>query len=116
MGLTGVSIGQLRERVTIQRQTAVRDGLGHSARTWSDVFVNLWARVTPIRAREIFAAGQHQPEGTVSVVVRFRDGITSDMRVMWRGQPHAIVGNPIDIQARREYLELLCESGVRDGR
>jgi len=47
--------------------------------------------------------------------MRWRDGVTGAMRVLWRGVPHALVAEPVDVDAGRHTLELLCSAGIRDG-
>ena len=48
--------------------------------------------------------------------IRYRADVTGAMRVVWRGEPHDIVGPPINVEGRREYLELMTVQGTRDGR
>jgi SPP1 family predicted phage head-tail adaptor len=106
--------GQLNEKVTVQQPSASVDGLGQRVESWSDL-AEVWARPEPIRGREYFAAGQMQSEAGVRFTVRYRSDITRVMRVVWRGTPHAIVADPIDVDGRRVWLELMCSSGIRDG-
>ena len=49
------------------------------------------------------------------VRIRYRAGVTAAMRVLWRGVPHAIVADPVDVNGGRHTLELLCSAGIRDG-
>lgn len=110
-----INAGDLDQRVTLQAPPAGRDGFGHRAGAWSDV-ATVWAAVWPIKGREWLAAGTMQSEATLRVRIRWRPAVTSDMRIVWRGQPYAIVGDPIDIGGARVVLELMCASGGRDAR
>ena len=47
--------------------------------------------------------------------IRYHVGITETMRVMWRGVPHAI-NAVIDVDGAQCTLELMCTTGLRDGR
>lgn len=50
---------------------------------WEDVFEKpLWANREPIRGREFFAAAAAQSEKIVRYKIRYREGITSDMRLV----------------------------------
>ena len=75
----------------------------------------VWGSAQPLRGREFFAAGAINSEATVRFRIRYRSGITGAMRVLWRGVPHALVAEPMDVDGGRHTLELLCAAGVRDG-
>lgn len=108
--------GLLDQRVTFQSRGTADNDLGERTDVWTDVFA-CWASVQPMRAREQFAAGQPQATFDTRITLRYRANIDSAaMRVMWRGTPLEIVGMPIDVDGGRHTLELMCITGVRDGR
>lgn len=111
--MMGLAAGKFNERVTLQSKVAARTGIGEEVVTWADV-ATVWAHVEPIRGREFFAAAQLQDATDHRVTIRYRTGVTRDQRVVWRSQPLDIV-SVIDVNARRENLELMCLSGVRNG-
>ena len=110
-----ITAGQLDQRLTLQSRATGVDVLGQASGAWADV-ATVWGRARPLRSRELFAAGAMQDVTDVEFTIRHRDGITANMRVIWRGVPHDITGQPIDIDGQRQWLELLTSSGVRDGR
>lgn len=110
----GLGAGQFDQRVTLQAKSVTRSAIGEEIVTWEPV-AELWARVEPIRGREWFAAAQMQDATDHRVTIRYRAGVTRDMRVVWRGEPLDIV-SVIDVNARRENIELMCIAGVRNGR
>jgi SPP1 family predicted phage head-tail adaptor len=105
--------GQLNQRVTIQQPSASKDALGQRVETWANV-ADVWAQVQPLKGREFFAAGAMQSEAAVRVRMRWRAGVDGTMRVLWRGVPHALVAEPVDVDGGRHTLELLCSAGIRD--
>lgn len=107
--------GLLTQRVTIQRRAAGVDVLGQASGAWSTL-AEVWARARPLRSRELFAAGQIQNVSDVEFTIRWRSDVTNDMRILWRGQPYDITGEPIDVDGQQQWLEVLTASGVRDGR
>lgn len=110
-----IPAGQRNQLVTIQRPTTSRDALGQrTAGGWVSVYADVWARVRPARGRELFAAGAVLPETTVVFGMNYLADITHDMRVLWRGVPHAIVAPPVDVEAGRHTLELYCAASTRD--
>lgn len=108
-----LNAGQLDQRITLQSPSSSVDALGQRVETWSDV-EPIWARAQPARGREFFAAGGMQGEASVVFTIRYRTGVTREMRVMWRGVPHAIVADPVDVGGARVAMELVCSAGIRD--
>lgn len=106
--------GRLNQMITIQQPSASKDALGQRMETWADV-ATVWASARPLRGREFFAAGQMQSEAAVEFGIRYLAGITGAMRVLWRGVPHALVAEPMDVDGRTQELKLLCSAGIRDG-
>ena len=109
-----LNAGDLDQRITVQSPSASVDSRGQRVQTWADV-ATLWAQATPLRGREFFAAGAMQSEAAVRFRLRYRTGIDGTMRVLWRGVPHAIVAEPMDVDGGKRTLELMCSAGIRDG-
>lgn len=80
---------------------------------WAD-YLTVWASVDPVTGNEPFLAQQHLSRVTSKIRMRYRSGVTSDMRVSYGG-------NYYDIKAvlnwgeRNAELMLLCEQGVNQG-
>ena len=110
-----LAAGDLRERVTLQQRAETLDSIGENTGAWSDL-VTVWASAEPLSGREYFAQGQQQQTIDVRFRIRYRSDVTGLLRVVWRGEPHDIVGPPINVDGRREYLELMTVKGKRDGR
>lgn len=108
------SAGKLDQRLTIQTPASAVDELGQRIESWVNVVI-VWGSAQPLRGREFFAAGSINSEATVRFRIRYRAGITGAMRVLWRGVPHAMVAEPMDVDGGMHTLELLCAAGVRDG-
>lgn len=109
-----INAGDLRERITLQSPPTGRDSLGQRSGAWVDEST-VWAAAWPLSSRELLAAGQIQSEVTVRFRIRYRAGVLPSWRVLWRGVPHAIVGDPIDVHGRQVVLDLMCTAGIRDG-
>lgn len=105
----------LVERLRIERRTVTENELGEQVGGWQPV-TTVFARAEPIRSRELVAAGQLQSAGDVRFIIRYRPDVTADMRAVWRGKAYDIIGEPIDIEGRRQWLEMTCTTGLRDGR
>jgi len=116
MATLHVTTGELTRRISIQQRVDVDNGRGEPIPTWQDLYTGVWAGKAPLRGREYFAAGQMQTPADVRYRLRFLPGITAAMRVVDGGQAFDIVGEPIDVNGMGITLELMCTSGVRDGR
>lgn len=107
-----ISAGMLDQRVTLQSKSVSRAANGEEVVTWADV-ATLWAQVQPLRGKEFFAGAQMQDVVDVRVRLRYLGGVTRDQRLLWNGAPLDIVS--VITLGRREALELMCISGVRNG-
>ena len=65
--------------------------------------------------REFFAQQQVQSEATTRIWIRYRTGITADMRAVLGSRVFSLVAPPIDWRDRHEFLQLMCSEGVLDG-
>ena len=110
-----ISAGDLTQRITLQSRATAQDALGNASGAWSDV-ATVWARARPLRSRELFAAGAIQNITDVEFTINYRADVASTWRVLWRGVPHDIIGQPIDIDGQKTWLQLLAATGLRDGR
>lgn len=108
--------GKLRHRITIQLKVQTTAAMGTKVVSWATFLDKVPAEFEPLRGREFVAAHQDQSELTAVFRIRFRSDITSDMRVLFGGEPFDIVGQPIDWKGRRQMLELMCKAGVKDGK
>lgn len=107
-----ISAGMFDQRVTLQSKQVARGANGEEVVTWSDV-ATIWAQVQQLRGKEFFAGAQMQDEVDVRVRLRYRTGVTRDQRLLCNGAPLDIVS--VITLGRREALELMCISGVRNG-
>ncbi|MCF5044293.1 phage head closure protein [Pseudomonas sp. PA-7-1E] len=100
--------GDLRHRITIQRPEYVQDqATGEMTPSWVDVS-KVWASVSPLSARDLIAAAAIQSKLTARVVIRYRAGIDSTMRIVHRGEFYSIEGRPLeDPKSGIEYLTIL---------
>ena len=70
-----IKIGDLRHRITFEKEVKVPDGYKGNVITWQPVCV-VWASVEPLSSREKFYAHQTQAETTHRVKIRYREGLT----------------------------------------
>ncbi|ABS62532.1 phage head-tail adaptor, putative [Parvibaculum lavamentivorans DS-1] len=100
-------IGALRERVTLQSPIRTADGAGGAAVTWDDG-VSIWAKVEMRGGGETPAGERLEARALVRMTIRYRSGITAEMRALWQGRAFNI-RNLRDADGRRRFLVLDCE-------
>ncbi len=95
--------GRLRHVIVIQQRDAGLDSVGQQVRTWS-TFATVRADFKFGGNAEAYQSDQRSSEQRGTFTIRFREGVTPQMRVLWRGQTWEIegVGEPVFL----EELEL----------
>jgi SPP1 family predicted phage head-tail adaptor len=101
--------GSLDERIIVQQPTETRNRLGESVFAWT-TFATVWAKVDGVTAREALLAGQQQLSITHRVRLRYLTGLTTKMRLSWRGRTLEIVS--LLEQEGRTIHELICQEAV----
>jgi len=88
---------ELRNRVIIQAYTEPgRDDDGFPIEGgWSE-YKKLWAKVTPLSAKDLIAAQADQSEVVARMKIRYREDITTKMQVIWKGRVFSIQSQALD--------------------
>lgn len=88
-----ISAGAMRRRVRIEAFTETRDPESNEAiQTWAPV-AEVWASRRDTSAREFVASGGGDVAEQVAVfTVWWRDGITTEQRIVSQGQTFEIIG------------------------
>ena len=104
-----IDTGRLRERVTIQQATESRNALGETTLAWT-TFAERWASVEGVSAREALELGQADVSITHRVRMRYVDGMTHNMRLLWRSRVLEIV-SLLEYANRSEHVAT-CQEAV----
>lgn len=110
---TAVEAGRLRYRLVLQRRNAQADGGGGEAGDpWATpvTVATVWGSIEPLRGDERLRAMRLEARVTHRVVIRFRTGVTGDMRLVLGARVFNIRA-VLDPGERHRALELLCEEG-----
>lgn len=100
---------RLRHRVTLQQPALTPDTLGGYVKTWEDV-AELWAAIEPYeaRGRERQNAGKKESRVQHRVTLRYRSGVTPDMRLLHGARALSIL-SVVNAGEAGERLVLLAE-------
>jgi len=98
---------KLRHRVIMQQNQPTINAFGEETEHWVDI-ATVWASVEPLKGREFFAAQKENSETTVRITIRYRSGISPDMRIKFDGKIYEI-NAIIDVEERHIELQLMCK-------
>lgn len=99
------------KEVTILAQYQITDSFGNSRSVWHP-FAKARVSLEPLTGREYWQASMSQSEGTIRVIMRYREGINDQMRFVYESNDGPVTlevkSPPINILERNEYLEIMC--------
>lgn len=100
-----VNAGNLNKRITFLKPEFSEDDMRQDRIGWKP-YKTVWATVKPFKSSEVNFMGKLNPNVTHRIYVRYRNDITSDMRINYHDRIFEIEGPPIDIDERHELLEM----------
>ena len=105
--MTGNVIGALRHRVTIERPVRTSDAGGTATIAWTSLG-SVFARIEPVAGHEIEIGDGVAGRMTHKVLVRWRDDLLPEMRIV-AGPRILEIRAVLDLEGRRRWLQCLCE-------
>lgn len=93
--------GELRHKIIFQIQDLEQDN-----EVWNDVY-RCWANITPIQGKEFYQAETINSDLTHRIRLRYKNGISSNMRILYRGRIFNIV-SVINDYEKNVSLQLMC--------
>lgn len=94
--MTGLA-SELRHKVVIQTKVeGGRDEDGYSLPNAWTTYKNLWAKVTPVAARDLAITQSELTEITARLKIRYRTDINTTMRVLWKDKIYSIQSEGLD--------------------
>ena len=111
-----IRAGRLDRRITLQSLTVAKGTSGGMTKTWADFATSIAAGVRNLSGneRQASSAGGQVAEARTEFTIRYRAGVTADMRVLYAGAVYNI-RHVNDWMGKRESLVLTCDTGVNDG-
>jgi SPP1 family predicted phage head-tail adaptor len=110
-----MGIGARNRRVRLQRRGETRDEAGQPSNGWIDVVPSpIWANIRTSNGKEFLAAGMEVSSVTASIRIRYREGITAGMRVLYRTTIYDIKAVLPD-EAGRNHVDLAVATGANNG-
>lgn len=114
--------GPLRHIVTLQRPVNTQTASGSVRDDFEDWLVDIAASVEEVSGRESWVAEQVAAEVDARIRIRYREGVTAQMRVVHKIQPGSPTGidvydivAPVKADGRKEELHLMCKKRDAEG-
>jgi SPP1 family predicted phage head-tail adaptor len=104
---SGLTIGAMRQRVTLEGPTDIPDEVGGFARNYAPL-AQLWAKIESLDAGEQFVEQRLEQLQKFAVTIRWRADVQSQMRFDFRGRK-LVVKAVQEVDDRRRLLRCLCE-------
>lgn len=106
--------GDLRDRITIYRQANTKNlQTGGLTRGWGNP-ITLWAEVRSINGREVVIGNVLQGISTFQIRIRYRDDVSANMQIRWRGRELNILAAEDSI-GTREWLTIHASTEAPQG-
>lgn len=102
--------GKLNRRITIRQQSTTLDAYGQEIVSWTDL-CSVWASIATLSGLESVRSGIELSLIRSSMRIRYRLGITSDMRVLYGADLYEIEAILMDEQSK-EHMDLICRTGA----
>ncbi len=101
------SVGEMRQIASLEAATRVPDEGGGATIAWTQL-AQIWCAIRPRSGAEDLASNRLVPTLRHEVWMRWRDGVTAEMRLTLGDRVLAIAA-VMDPDGRRQFLRLTCE-------
>jgi len=100
---------RLNKKISIQKKSVSGKGIDRGE-SWA-VFCSDWASIRPISASEIIKSDREEMDISHRIKIRYRSGITSDMKIVY-GSREFDIHSVININEANREIELLATEVV----
>lgn len=105
-----VAAGRLRNYVQLQSRTASVGSHGQVDQTWT-TYAWVWADFVALRGAELVAASQLNATVTTKAVIRWRDDVKAEHRIVFGSRTLEIIST-LDPDGRSRTLELMIAESI----
>lgn len=106
MGCCDYVPSDLDKRITIEDLSLVANDSGGQVETWS-TFATVWASLKPKLVKEVNFAQRIEPRVDHEIVIRYRSGLTTKMRVKF-GSRYFEIKAIVNEEERNEWIKILA--------
>lgn len=106
-----INPGEYRHKIIFQKLVNIQNGYGEPTGVWTDI-LPARAGIYPLSGKEFYAAETVSSEVTHKINMRYKSGITSDMRIKFGERIFELISPPINFQEKNIELQLLCKESM----
>ena len=108
--------GNMRQRIVLEQNSPTKDALGGEIPNWQSITpAPIWARVRPLRGRELVRAGARTAEFSHEITVDYRAAILDvprdRLRVLWGNKTLNVVSAQ-NTDEEHYQIEILAVEGM----
>lgn len=103
--------GTFRHRITFLKPKTFVDEIGQETTEWVE-FKKAWAMIKTVKGSEYIAAGAERATIIYRFIIPYTTGITSDMRISYKGRTFDIIEPPINDDELNKTLTILAKERV----
>jgi SPP1 family predicted phage head-tail adaptor len=104
-----LAIGRMDRRITLQRQVQGVGQNGEPTSEWA-AWLTVWANAYSGSGRELEAARQISAEISTQFQIRWVDGLSATMRILWEGRYYDI--DHFTEVGRRQRIDIFAKARV----
>lgn len=104
-----ITSGQLRHKITVERESIIKDSVGGFSSTWA-THIEPFAKVVPISGRERYQAMKLEANVTHKIYIRYTGDIKPTDKIIFNGEEMQIRAI-LNLEYKDVWLELSCDQG-----
>ena len=103
--------GKLKHRIAFQQANITKDELKQQIEEWQD-YKTVYSMIKTVKGTEYYEAAHVNAEKTYRFIIRYISGITSDMRINYKGRIFDITEPPINDDEANKTLTIMAKERV----
>ena len=103
--------GEMDRQIRLQYKTVAKDAMGTPVETWNNGAL-VWAKMRTLKSDEAIQAMSTTGTAIHNITIRYRTDVRANWRIRYGSRYFAIIGPPIDVNFKHEFLELKCKESA----
>lgn len=109
-----MDFSKMQHRITFLKPAGTyKNGMGENVPEYTE-HMTVWAYVAPKTGREYEEAQKLRAETTYNVLTRYFPGISTDMRILFRGRTF-LIESVLNVEERNEQLQIVAVEKDKNG-
>lgn len=100
-----MEIGTYKYKISFLKNSPTTDENDNQVDNWQ-TFKTVWASTTGLTGKLFYEAAKSNSETDIIFKCRYFEGITTDMRILYRGDIYKIKVPPLDLKGKQQELQI----------